>query len=382
MLSRRPLSEIDAGTTVLCANHRLARILRLEADRRAVAAGQRRWRPMNALTLAPWLHGLVEEALLGGAIRPEAAPRLVLSPLQERIVWDRASRECSGDGDEAILFDRDGLAEAAAEANALMLTWSIRPSATDCGDETRHFLAWRTEFRRLCDRAGWWDAARLLAWQIDCLAGGAGSLPGSVAFAGFDRYDPQERRLIGILLERGVDVVEVALGLPAPASAACVGLADRDSECRAAAEWVRRWLEHSPAARIGIVVPELGRLRDTLADALDAALHPGAVGAAQAQAPRRYNMSLGRPLAAQPVVDVALRILRLVALPQRISQSDIGALLRAPYWSAEIAEGDARAQLEARMRRLLPPEVSLARLRRLIAKVHAEGILLPQLSAH
>ena len=94
--------------------------------------------------------------------------------------------------------------------------------------------------------------------------------------------------------------------------------------------------------------------------ALDDALHPEALLAVNAEGPRCYNISLGTPLARQPIVAVALELLQLAANPHRCEQARLAGLLRGPYWSAWQSEADGRARLEAAMRRHLPPTIRIA----------------------
>ena len=77
----------------------------------------------------------------------------------------------------------------------------------------------------------------------------------------------------------------------------------------------------------------------------------------------------GAPLAAEPRVDVALRLLQLVVHPQRVAQAEFGALLCGAGWSSDIDEADARARIEAGLRDLLPPETSMERLHRALVRL-------------
>ncbi|MCX7173210.1 MAG: hypothetical protein NT159_04645, partial [Proteobacteria bacterium] len=398
--SRISLEALDSEAVVLCASSRLARNLRRDHDRMQLARGLTRWQPLQALLATQWLAAVMQESLLGGEIPAATAPRLVLDGLQERILWDRAIGALaesepspswrveggSGISNEAeeTLFDREGLAAAAAEANALMAAWNIRIplTATEQSAETRQFLRWREEFRRICDEAGWFDAARHLDWQIDCLKTGAGRLPRQLALAGFDRYNPQEARLAQALMQRGVAVYELEQGLPEVAQARIAGLPDREAECRAAVAWAHARLAENPAARLGIVVPELGALREDLAAFLDDALDPLALRPALAEMSRHYNFSLGLPLARQPCVAVALQLLACAASPRSIKQEDFTTLLRQPYWSADVAEADGRARLDALMREFLAPTFSFERALRFARKSAGRGLPIGRLLAH
>lgn len=342
---------------ILCANHRLARHLRAQYDAAQIAAGRWAWQPLAALTTGAWLDGVVEEALLSGAIPPNAAPRLVLSAAQERLLWEQAIEARIVDGEDA-LFDREGLAAAALEANELCEIWNLRPGA-GAGEETRRFLEWRRHRQAACEARGWVGAASYRAWQIRSIADGAGRLPVRIAFAGFDRYSPQETELQRVLAARGVAVSELAPDRASPGEAFVSACVDRRAECRAAAAWAAQRLARQPDARLGIVAIDLAGVRESLVAALDDALHPEALLAANADLPRCYNLSLGTPLARQPVVAVALELLQLCASPRRVELTRLGALLLGSGWSAWQSEADGRARLDAAMRRHLPPTIGV-----------------------
>ena len=365
---------------ILCANQRLVRHLRAGHDRGQIAAGHTTWRPLAALTVGAWLDGIVVEALLSGAIPAAQAPRLALSDMQERLLWEAAIESRLADGEDQ-LFDREGLAAAAADASDLCEVWNLHPGG-DASEETQRFLDWRRHVRAECETRGWLEPARLRAWQIRCLAEGAGRLPASVAFAGFDRDTPQDRELKRVLAARGVAVSELPLGRSVAGEAHVVACADRRTECRAAAAWAAERLRALPEARLGIVAPELGNVREMLVAALDDALHPEALLAANAEQPRRYNVSLGTPLARQPVVAVALELLQLCANPRRVEQARLGALLTGPYWSAWESEADGRARLDAAMRRHLPPHIGVPPWLTFLKRFETKGLRLAKTRGH
>lgn len=345
-----------------------------------IAAGQSTWQPLAALTVGAWLDGLIAEALLAGGIPVGAAPRLVLNAAQERLLWEQAIDAHITDGEDQ-LFDREGLAAAAAEASQLCEVWNLRPSV-EAGEETRRFLDWRRHLSAVCEPRGWFNAARHRAWQIDCLARGAGRLPASIAFAGFDRYSPQEAELKRVLAQRGVVVSELALGRKDNGDAAVAACVDRRAECQAAAAWTAARLAEQPDARIGIVAVELGNVREMLVAALDDALHPEALLAANAGQQRRYNVSLGTPLSREPVVAVALELLALCASPRRVEQARLSTLVLGPYWSAWQSEAEGRARLDAAMRRHLPPYLGVSPWLTFLKRFEKKGLRLATTRAH
>jgi exodeoxyribonuclease-5 len=380
------LAQLAAGgrAAILCANYRLTRQLRQAHGRAQAAAGRVRWPALETATVAQWCAAVVRQALLAGELPAELAPRLILSATQERALWEESIVAAEG-GDGGDFYDHAGLAAAAAEANALLEAWKPNlPDDAAAGDgETARFLAWRERFRRRCAEQRWLEPVRGLEWQIDAIARGAWRMPDAVAFAGFDRLPPQEARLARVLGQRGVRVVELRLEHEQPGEAGVLGCADRLEECRAAAAWAGRMLRQAPAARLGIVVPELAAVREQLADFLDEALQPDALAAARAGAPRRYEFSLGTALAREPLVKTALELLAVATSRGRVEQARLGELLRGPCWSA-VAEADARHRLEARMRAKLAPEITLGRLLRFVRREQEkdDGLALPLLQRH
>ncbi len=372
---RLTLAQLEGTEVVLCATARLAQELREAYDHLQQGRGRRRWPTLVTQTVVPWLDERLEEAaLLGRLSAPLPWP---LTALQEHFLWQQVIEAATESQGMAALFDPAGMAEVAAEAHALCVAWGVSQVVAG-SEEERQFACWQQAFMERCDRNGWREAVRYLDVLLDRLAERAidpARLPACVVFAGFDRYKPQEERLAGILAALGCQVREWAGDIAEAAedgrTVRVQALVDRRAECRAAVAWVAQRLASQPQARLAIVVPELAELRARLADLLDDVLAPQTLHPAQAGRPRNYNFTLGTPLARQPLVATALRLLALWARPQQVSQEEWGGLLRDPYWSAWLEEADARGLLEARMRRSLPASLTLARLHSFLQYQHS-----------
>ena len=344
----------------LCATTRLAQTLRAQGP-----ANQAVWATPEAMTIGTWLGRLLEEAVLGGT----TVPLLGLDGSSEKLLWEKLIGEALDEA-AAPLFDTAGMAASAAEAHALCETWGIRPAGDSLADETRLFLAWQQEFRRRCQARGWQSAAQQHQAAIDLIAQGEGELPEAICFAGFDRFTPQEERLRAALAERGVSLSDLPLPRTESAAARTVAVPDRDTECRAVAAWAKARLAADPKTRLGIVAPDLGGVRQALEFALDDALHPEALRPGAGHLPRCYNFSLGRPLAAEPVVRTALDLIAL-GTAHRLEQGQLSALLRNRLWSAGTAEADERARVDVALRRELEFFTSLPALLRLTKRCFA-----------
>lgn len=341
---------------ILCSTARLARALRL---RRPQSTEANSWQPGVVLSLSQWLTETLTHAQLRGEIPADALPQRGLEGMAESLLWEEVIGEALSADPAHALFDLAGMARSAAEANAWMLEWGVAAPEDRAAEETRQFLRWRQAFQLRCKRLNALEPASLFEQQIACMRRGAGRLPAALQLAGFDRVSPQLQRLIDALSQRGVQVSHLNIGLDAPALLGRMACDDAEAECRAAVAWAADRLRANPTSRLAIVTPDLAGLRGRLTALLDDALHPETLLPRHAERARCYDVSLGEPLSAVPLAQTALALLRLaVGWPGRMPQRDMGWLLRDPYWSAGMAEADARAALDAEMRRHLSASLS------------------------
>jgi len=351
---------------VLCATRRLSRNLKIQRvlDQ---AEGRGAIPVLNTLTIEQWLDRVTEEALLSGELPLEPNFPRVLSLQQEELLWRKCIEKSLGQGKSRELFDLDGLASAAMQANELVVYWGIdlAPHGTA---EARRFLEWRKTFQIACVEGKWRDRARHLVWQLEQIKKPALTLPPAIAFAGFDSWNPQELKLKSLLTERGVDVSDWAMPEhPTPE----VGLTfadDPGSELRMITHWVKDLQRQRPEARIGVVIPDLTARRAEVIRLFDEALDVPGFRPAESQRQRSYNVSMGVPLVQVPIVRAALSLLSIARAGRRIPQVEMGSLLTGAYWAADVTEMGGRARLDALLRDALPVGVTLDQVIRVARK--------------
>ncbi len=343
-------------TVTLCASPRLAQGIRQWRQAEYQRQGLAQWQSPQVYPLQAWLDQTIEQAILCGQIACDLAPVGVLDNTQEALLWQQAISQSLQRHEAAELFNTSGLASAAMEANRYVIEWNISLDMTDTSEETRQFLRWRQQFQQLCKQSGMLESVRYQAWQLEQLTQSTLPLPGHIELAGFDRINPHLQRLLQLLADRGVQVSHMQ---PQVDSVSTVRMSYSDglAECRAAVAWAQQHLATHPEARLAIVVPALDTWRNTLANLLDDCLHPETLDPAQAELPRCYEFSLGLPLHRWPMVDTALRLLRLAFHPGTLAQTELSALLGDIYWSQALQESHVRAQLDAEMRTQLPLSV-------------------------
>lgn len=365
-------AALEQGVTLLTANRRLARHLRRAFDAHQRQRGRVVWATPDILPLSAWLERCWGEILdtAGQAELPT-----LLNTHQELALWERIIADSpEGQG----LLRIPAAAREAQEAWMLFRQWRIAlddtPSALN-GD-AHAFRRWARRFTELCSASAWMDGGGLMDFVAQRIDAHVLEPPRGILLAGFDELTPQQQALMAVLSTAGVTVDEV----PPPALSGAVmriGLADAEAEIAVAARWVRSLLEQG-ANSIGVVIHELGAMREKVVRIFNDTLLPGAVMPGGDDDTPLYNISLGQPLQDQPVIHAALLILDMVQ--DKLALEKAGSLLRSPFLGGAEQEMTRRGLLDARLRRSGESTVTAEALRRHALRGSGSGAC-PQLAA-
>lgn len=328
------VAALAAGATVVTPNKRLARHVVDAFDRAQREAGRRAWTAAKAVPWPAWVGALEDEATAAGAI----SPRVRLGPAASALLWRAAL-----DGDGAELRDVAGLAALAAEAWDLVHAWgaggeSWRSWAGGEG-ESAAFARWAERYRVALAGANATDHAL----APDRVAASASRWTGHrFVFVGFVELTSQQRRLAQALANRGATVEERPVTDLAPATARRATFATADDEIAGALAWARAACERDPQSKIGVVVPDLAQRLDRVRlRAIDILGVPESASTAT----QAWNISLGAPIDAVPLVATAIDLIALAWTSLPIGRA--AALLR----SAHLPDADgpsrwSRARIE------------------------------------
>src|SRR6266850_1320872 len=206
-----------------------------------------------------------------------------------------------------------------------------------------------------------WEAADILpfgAWVErlwDLMAGHLAQLklPSLVVAYAFDAMPPQTREFLSRF------PTEECAPDPVTSSLARVAYPSAKHELESAAKWARARLEEGKK-RIGVVVPDLGKRRQEVARVFARVMDPGYNLPGRAKAPMPFNISLGRPLGAYPLVDAALGLLELSHQPVEFVLAS--HLIRSPFIGGADSEMAKRATLDVRLRRDADATIPLAKI--------------------
>ena len=207
------------------------------------------------------------------------------------------------------------------------------------------FRRWATRFRAHCREHEQVSRAELPGLLAALIARREWRPSGHLSFVGFLHPGPALEALGLALHHGGCKVAWVALK-GEESRARRVRAHDAQHEMVLAAHWARSLLEAEAGLRIGIVVPDLGVRRTALLRQLRTALEPAALRPASRTESRPWNVSLGRPLSHESLIQTALGLLALSQAP--VDVAAVGALLASPYWALPRDAAERRAELGRR----------------------------------
>lgn len=320
-------------TLVLCSTPRLAQALKRHHDEAQRAAGLHSWPTLRTHTFEQWLADCRADWLLTEHALPMPVGGRLLSPIQERLIWERLIRQHTQDLPGHALLDLKALAVTAQEAYALQSVWGVAHTPNSPVEEHRQFGIWRDELQHWCDEQACYPRHVLDRATVAHLSPShrPEPWPQTVVLAGFNRLNPVEADALSALQRLGVALQR----LDHPANGTCEVRAypDATSEIYAAAHWAKAWLQRRPDARLGLVVPDLAGSLALVTDTLESVLAPALIRPAHAESARPFNISLGRPLSQFPLVSAALLLIEMALPDESLDVAALDALWRHPYWT-------------------------------------------------
>lgn len=339
-------SSVARGGLLLFGNARAARWAAEEYGRGQARDGRRSWATPAIYSLEAWLE---REWNRWGDIP-------TLTPEQELLVWE-----------EAIAADGAGAAAARAAAPLAAPAWERtvvwrlpeRGSAWQESADTAAFRGWADRVRARAAREGWITAAERGDRIAAALRQRPERLPREVWLAGFDAPTPQQEALAEALRATGAAVEWLAPERPAGVLRVCAA-PDAGEELAWAARWA--FSHRGSAGPTGVIVPDLAARRAEVEAVFLRVFHPER--APWSGEARGFHLSLGSPLARQPLAEAALELLECAAGGEALPAEAAYRLLRSPWLGRAERDFGARARAEAELRRHQHERVEREALRR------------------
>ena len=354
------MSEAGPCIVRVAATRRLAHSLRRGHDESCQAQGRDVWRTLDIVTWDELVERLFKRAREEGRMSGRW-----LSGETARLVWERIVRR---DPATANLVAPDGLGRSAHRAWQLAHAYDIPPAAlqSDQSPESVAFSRWCSEYVARLREEGWVDHA-LVTGGLEPPESGT-----ALELVGFDVLTPAQQAFLQRIQQAGVAVTRRAPDARR-GEARWVQCQDRRAEWDAAARWAAWRLDREPGVRLAIVVAGLRERRAEVRRAIERVLAPhAALAGGPAPGSSGFVLAAAGSLADRPVVASALDLVDAFTRPLDLPAAS--RLLRNPFLSLAGIEADARARLDAYIRRNENLDIGCERLTRLASERRCPGL--------
>ena len=334
------------GNTVICANTRLARRLRLRHAQQQLHQGKRSWESPDILPFQAWLRRCRDSLSENNGT--------LLSGEQEGVLWQQV---IEGSAYQDNLLQTASVAAQAAQAwqNLKAFQVPIFPEHIPLNEDAGAFKLWAEEFRTQCHRNNWIDSAALVDELLRAAAIDVNIFGSKLTLVGFDRLTPQQQTLFDTLKAGGVSIRERRVE-ERNETAQVMDFNDVDTEIRAAAHWARAAVEAGGNLTVGIVTPQLRNLRTRIRYLFEDMLTPAHLRYRDESERSPFSISLGQSLTEYPLVHVLFSLLGLSKAP--LPLDTLGILLSTPFIRGYNLEQAGRALLDEKLRSRKQPALS------------------------
>lgn len=330
--------DIEAGALILTSNNRLATKIQQAWGQYQLTSGKTCWPQPAIYAIENWIDECWQRCCDAGVECVSAGT--VISPQVEQFLWEQAIDEDRGKPDNLIPAS---YARLASTAYSVVQRWKI--PIDQLRDESPLFYQWINDFRTKLIQNRLITAADRTNAVVKSFQSTALSSDRRIVMVGFDSIPP----LYSALTESASSSVSIIRQfIPEQNQIHQVSFHDEQQELDAAAAWAKHHQEVDPHCRIGIVIPELARVRQQVDRIFRHALEPSYRLPTQARMAAPFNISAGIPLSEEALIATALLLLSLNR--QQLPLTDLCKLLNSPFWGNEHIS--IRAIAEQRLRKL------------------------------
>jgi len=348
----------EEDTPILTVNSRLARYLLFKNSEHQKNIGKVAWETPQIIDLRTWFITKWNQS---------SPDQYILSNLQSIKIWEsiiRSSEERQqvknnkGIHKNRSLLNYRSAAKSAAEAYGLIKEYKliINYHQLELVKETSLFFAWITEYKKFLKANNAVDPADLIDLVREKMINSHIPVPGKIELYGFDEINPQLETWLEFLRTQQIQVTLTPKQKNATNSSInktssnkdikIHEFSDRNEEVINCARWVRS--TYKDGLRIGIIVPELDIYRQKLNKELSSNLAPLSIFPWE-DTELPFNISLGTPVASEPMVQVALDI---ISIPDNeISSLNLLQIIKSPYLNSGIKNKAVVNDLESRIQK-------------------------------
>jgi len=349
-----PLREdIESGTLILTPNNRLASKICQAWGMLQQQSGRDCWPKPNVDAIESWIDELWLSCCdLGFSAAISGTP---VSMEMELLLWEQVIDE---DRAKPGTLLPENFSRQARNAYAIVQRWQIPDQRLQ--REVPMLWQWIESFREKLVKHQLITPSDKTIIVLKALVEDVLPQVEHIHLCGFDSLPPLFRTLLNTA---SMQLTESSIA-PGNHNARQATLYSEQQELETAAAWAVDRFKADPEARIGIIIPELPRLRSQIERLLHTHLHPQYNQPGQPRTAPPFNLSAGIALADTPPVAAALLLLGLNR-PQLPLES-LCRILNSPFWGE--ANSALRANAETRLREKANPQPRCSEFRYQLAR--------------
>jgi ATP-dependent helicase/nuclease subunit B len=336
--------DIEAGALILTSNNRLATKIRQAWGQYQQASGQTSWPQPSIHAIEHWIDENWQRCCDAGIER--AALNTIITPQIEQILWEQVIEEDREKPDHLLPMSFAGLAR---NSYAITQRWQI--PTTELQQEAPLLWRWTNAFQNKLNQHHLATSADRTVTVLKAYTTGALPREPKTLMVGFDTVPPLYQALITAASEttkvQGINK-HGAARLKSGQQAQQIAFHDEQQEIMAAAAWAEKHQKADNTCRIGIIIPELARMRNRVERIFRQQFEADYQLPNQPRSATPFNISAGIPLGDTPLIASALLLLSLNR--HKMPLEELCLLLNLPFWGD--SELPLRSITEKRLRKL------------------------------
>lgn len=344
-------SDIEAGALILTSNNRLATKIRQAWGQYQQQCGNSCWTQPEIHAIEQWSH---EQWLCCCDAGSEySAKGAIVSQAMEEILWEEVIVEDSEKPDTLLPSNFSTLAR---NSYSIIQRWQIplselRVELQTALKQEQHqssplLYRWIEAFRKKLKQHQLITPADGISALLHTYENGNKAPHTHIITVGFDSIPPLYQALLtATALKVSQHLVGSNRTDQSATTAKRIHFYDEQQELAAAAAWADEKQKENPEHRIGIVIPELARMRGQVERIFKQQLEPNHQLPDQPRSALPFNISAGVPLSNTPMIDSALLLLSLNR--KKLPLENLCRLLNSPFWGYEQASPDQRMRVNA-----------------------------------
>ena len=332
--SQIPASELYTRLTsksiVVTSNQRLARFRLQVFEKEQLGLNKTAWETPQIVPWATWLRQQWTDANVG----------LWLSKQQEALLW----QSCIAQDQQVHVLNPKALSKQAMDARQILADFHIAPDCLQyAGEEHLALWRWQQDIQEKTEHYLSFQILDILQQtHVTC------HHP-HIILDGFDSFTPAQIRYFEHLQQLGCSINQVVNDNP-KANIKLLRYQDEEAELRQVCQQIRMHSQSCPEHSIAVLVPNLERITPVINQVFTEELAPTLSLESNSDEQGAYfNISLGSPLAKQPLIQTALYLLRLTT-QYNLDFQLISQLLLNPYIQGHSEESNQRAALDTELR--------------------------------